>query len=133
MTTAASPIQTALATALLADATLIALLAGEDVYSQATLPAAPTLPYVVLGPVTEGETAVRFQAAGWADGTAQLDVYAADQTAALAIYTRLHALLHRTTLTLSGATLLRGRLSLVTTLADPVGVHLVARYATLAR
>jgi hypothetical protein len=133
VTTAASPIQAALATTITGDTTLAALLAGEKVYSQATLPADPAVSYIVLGMVSEDESHQRFQGAGMASGVATLDVFAADQMRALAIYGELDRLLHRTRLTLAGVTMRRGRLALTTILPDPLGVHLVAKYATLSR
>jgi hypothetical protein len=134
---AAWPIDKAVATTLTGDAPLAALLAGEQVYSQGTVAPDAALDYVVLAGSAEGDARPAFQRQAWADGALTIDVYAADKGRALVIYGHLRRLLDGTVLDLSGdgRTLLRGRLSLVATIADPPtgGVHLVARYATWAK
>lgn len=139
MTTAAWPIQVAVHAALVADSALVALLGTDPggfpaVYNGVATEDAP-LDRVVIGEPTEGDFDALMRRGN--AGTLTLDVYTASpaNAAALAIYARIVAALDSTALTVSGHTLLSGRVSLVTAFGDPPsgGRHLVARYVTRTR
>ena len=131
MTDASWPLQKAIYDALVADATLLALVTG--VYDH--VPASAALPYVTLGPAT---------ATDWSSGSfdgqdhdVTVDVWsgAPGHGEAKQIMAAIYAALHDRNLTLAGATLvlMRYRASDVFTDADGESVHGVLRLRALTQ
>lgn len=138
MTTAAWPVQVAVASALEADAPLVALLGswgGSPAIYSGQAPEGAPFDRVILGEPAERDFDALMRRGN--EGTLLLDVYTLSpaNAAALAIYGRLVAALDAVPLALTGHALLTGRVSLVTAFGDPDsgGRHLVARYRALTR
>lgn len=125
------PLHVALAAAINGDATAAALLAGDKVYSLIA-PSGAVFDYVVLGDSNAREVPT-FSRAG-ESGAIAIHLWCAndDQATTLQLFGELRRVLHDVRLTLTGTTQLHclGKLSLVTTVADPSGefVHGVTRY-----
>lgn len=133
MTTAAWPIDVAVAAAIEADAAIMALLAG-GVHS-IVAPEGTRLDYVTLGSTSEGD----FDAFGAEgnDGVLTVHVWTAvmGKGPALAIYGHLQRVLNNVPLVLDGQRHLDGTLSLLDVRpdVDNRSMHLIARYRYLTR
>lgn len=128
---AAWPLEVALATAITADAGCQAVLDGDRVYNEGEVPrdAAPAR-YLTIGAASEEHPAVfrRTRSAG----TVLLHCWGRNKQDVLAIYAALVPVLQGTTLAVTGHRQIKGRLQLITTMADPAGgLHAVVRYDTL--
>lgn len=134
MSTVAWPLQVALVSALEADGPLIAILAGDQIYS-GTAPEGSAFPYLTLGDSTEGD----FNAIGrnGNEGTETIHIWSrvAGKQEVLTIWGHIERILNRKKLTLSAGEQLSGFARLVTVIPDPDGktTHGVVIYRSLAR
>lgn len=129
---AAWPIDVAVDTAILADAQVSAVLKGDKVYSLVAKQGA-MLPYIVLG--DSAETAFRTFGRAGNDGALTMHIWGTDKRQVLTIHAHLVRILDGARLAVAGHEMVRGRVELVTVLADEDGkaMHGVARYTPMTQ